>query len=246
MILSAAQIKPIKGDTESNIKRHYDLIELAAKNNVDLIVFPEMSLTGYEREEASKLAFTENDPRINILKELAALHNMIIVAGAPVKIKDKLCIGSFIFLPDGTTSIYTKQYLHSGEENFFVPNSEFNPVILSGNERISVAICADITNPVHSANAGNNKTTLYVASLFYTPAGISEAYKQLSSYAQKYGMNILMANYGGPSYNLQSGGQSAFWSKNGLLVGNMDENTSGLLIIEDSKGEWRVRTISND
>ncbi len=50
MILAAAQTNPKRGDIESNLIDHYNLIELASKNQVDLIVFPEMSITRYEIE----------------------------------------------------------------------------------------------------------------------------------------------------------------------------------------------------
>ena len=43
-----------------------------------------MSITGYEREKASELAFSENDPKLDSLRQLSADKQMIIVAGAPV------------------------------------------------------------------------------------------------------------------------------------------------------------------
>lgn len=50
--IAVAQIKPIKGDIPSNVLQHVDFIELAAVNQVDLLIFPELSLTGYEPELA--------------------------------------------------------------------------------------------------------------------------------------------------------------------------------------------------
>ena len=57
MILAAAQTKPTRRDIDANLSDHYHLIELAVKNKAQLIAFPEMSITGYEREHAQKLAF---------------------------------------------------------------------------------------------------------------------------------------------------------------------------------------------
>lgn len=236
MILAAAQIKSISQDTNANIQNHLHWIALAAQQQVQLIVFPEMSLTGYERERADELSFLENDLRLNIFKEQSVLHDMIIVVGAPIKINDQLHIGSFIFLPDNTTAIYTKQFLHDGEEKFFTPNLNFNPVIDLGDEKVSFAICADITHALHPQSAHENKASLYVASIFYTPNGIAEAYAQLSHYARKYAMNVLMANYTGESYGIPADGQSAYWEKNGMLVGTIEGTREGLLIIESTDG----------
>ncbi len=237
MKIAAAQIKPIEQNTDANIQNHLRMIELAAQQNVELIVFPEMSLTGYVMEQANELSFSENDLRIGILKEKAELYKMIIVAGAPIKINSDLFIGLFILFPDGTTSIYTKQFLHTGEEKYFSPSFAHNPLIKLNlanhqSETISLAICADITNPLHPENASKNNTSLYIASIFYTPKGIAEAYQQLSSYAKKYSMNILMANFCGSSYQLEAAGQSACWNKKGELMKQLNSQEENLLVVE--------------
>ncbi|TEB41142.1 carbon-nitrogen hydrolase family protein, partial [Flavobacterium circumlabens] len=112
MILAAAQTKPKRGDIGSNLLDHYRLIALAAEKGANLIVFPELSITGYERENAAELAFTKDDYRIDHLKELAVDHNITIVAGAPIQNESELYIGEFIIFPDNSVSIYTKQFLH--------------------------------------------------------------------------------------------------------------------------------------
>ena len=62
MKIAAAQTKPVDGDIESNLLAHHRLIELASENNVKLLVFPEMSLIGYQKELANDLSFSETDP----------------------------------------------------------------------------------------------------------------------------------------------------------------------------------------
>lgn len=57
MILAAAQIIPKQGDMDYNLNEHYRFIELAVENNVDLISFPELSISSYDREYADSLAF---------------------------------------------------------------------------------------------------------------------------------------------------------------------------------------------
>lgn len=45
--LALAQISTKLGDVESNLEKHLDYIEQAKKHKADLLVFPELSLTGY-------------------------------------------------------------------------------------------------------------------------------------------------------------------------------------------------------
>ena len=56
--IAAAQTIPVKGNIAENIKRHEKLIKYAAEKEVDILLFPELSLTGYEMELASDLSMS--------------------------------------------------------------------------------------------------------------------------------------------------------------------------------------------
>lgn len=238
MILAAAQTKPTRGNIDANLLDHYRLIELAVQNKAQLIVFPELSISGYEREDAQKLAFKKDDSRLDHLKKLAVENNIIIVAGAPIQIENEMFIGEFIISPDNSVSIYTKQFLHDGEDEFFESSFNYNPMITIENKNISFAICADIDNPLHPENACKRETDIYVASIFFTPNGIPNAYRDLQSYAQKHKMNVLMSNFSGESWGYPSAGQSAFWNNKGELVWQMNDSDSGLLLVENDNNNW--------
>ncbi len=45
--VSVAQISPVLGDIEKNIKKHLTYIDKAIAKKADMVVFPELSLTGY-------------------------------------------------------------------------------------------------------------------------------------------------------------------------------------------------------
>jgi predicted amidohydrolase len=245
MILAAAQTKPKRRDIDANLLDHYRLVQLATKNGAQLIVFPELSITGYEREDASRLAFTENDSRLDHLKKLAAEYKITIIAGAPIRIESKLFLGEFCIAPDNSVSIYTKQFLHTGEEVFYEPSFDYNPVLEIENERISCAICADIDNPKHPENASKNNSSTYIASIFFSPNGIPQAHQSLQNYASQYKMNVLMANFGGDSYGSPSGGRSAFWNKKGELIAQMDDSGSGLLLVENHDESWTSKILND-
>lgn len=243
MILAAAQTKPKRGDISSNLLNHYQLIELAVENGANLIAFPELSITGYERENAEGLVFTEDDYRIDHLKELSTRYNIVIIAGAPIKIDSKMFIGEFVIAPDDSVSIYTKQFLHEGEDEFFESSFDYNPMIEIEDQKISLAICADIDNPLHPENAKKRDTNIYIASIFFSPNGIPNAYSHLQSYAEKHKMNVLMSNFSGESWGSPSAGQSAFWNNKGELVAQMNDSDSGLLIVEKQGDDWESRIV---
>jgi predicted amidohydrolase len=80
--LALAQISTRLGDVESNLEKHLDYIEQAKKQKADLLVFPELSLTGYVLQDlVASVAHkpTENDPVFKQL--LKASRDLDLVVG---------------------------------------------------------------------------------------------------------------------------------------------------------------------
>jgi predicted amidohydrolase len=232
MKLASAQINCTVGEIRNNLEEHYRMINSAIQNDVQLIIFPELSITGYCRAEGQALAFTERDKKLNTLQELSTKGNIILIVGAPIKIKDKLYIGTFIINPNQSIQIYTKQYLHGEEQLFYTSSFNHNPILFIENERIALAICADINNQNHPLQAEKNKCSIYLPSIFYSEKGLDKGYKQLSEYAKKHSLHILMSNYSGQLWGMKSGGGSAFWNSNGKLIKRLNSTETGLLIVE--------------
>jgi predicted amidohydrolase len=154
--IAVAQTCPAKGDIQANIDEHVHLARLAAAEGAQVVLFPELSLSGYELDVAKALAFSEDDPRLSPLRELASSQAMTLIVGAPVRIGPRLHIGAFILLPDRTTELYTKHHLGAfpasascdgtvppAEATVFEPGDR-NPLIRFGGNIAAVAVCADI------------------------------------------------------------------------------------------------------
>ncbi|MGC9491355.1 nitrilase-related carbon-nitrogen hydrolase, partial [Vibrio genomosp. F10] len=56
--ISLAQIPIVRGDLCGNIENHIKMIEESSSYKADVVVFPELSLTGYELDLVSELAFS--------------------------------------------------------------------------------------------------------------------------------------------------------------------------------------------
>ncbi|HET9532598.1 MAG TPA: nitrilase-related carbon-nitrogen hydrolase, partial [Blastocatellia bacterium] len=65
MKICVAQTRPVKGDIQGNIDNHKRLIDLAASNGADMLIFPELSITGYEPELSRELATNQDDERFD-------------------------------------------------------------------------------------------------------------------------------------------------------------------------------------
>ena len=49
--IGLAQMYPKLGDVPANLDTHLDYIERAANQGVDLLIFPELSMTGYQVQD---------------------------------------------------------------------------------------------------------------------------------------------------------------------------------------------------
>src|SRR5829696_8630622 len=82
MNLALAQISTTLGDVEANLEKHLNYITQAKDQNVDLLVFPELSLTGYVLQDlVATVAHrpTDDDPIFKHL--LKASHDLDITVG---------------------------------------------------------------------------------------------------------------------------------------------------------------------
>jgi predicted amidohydrolase len=253
--LAAAQSIPKRGDVDANLAGHLRLVHAAAEEHARLIVFPELSLTGYELDLADELAFSENDARLTPLVELASAYDMTLVVGAPVRIARRLHIGAFILSPDRSVDLYTKRRLGAfppdaspdgivppAEATVFHPGDR-NPLVRFDGHAAAVAVCSDIRRPSHPEEAAGRGATTYLASMFVIPTDLEEERTRLAEYAVRHSMAVVFANFGGPTGRLPSGGRSAIVSEKGELLIELQATGAGVaLAVEDGAG-WRTKEV---
>ena len=257
-IVAAAQIVVRRGDVEWNVRRHVRLARAAADEGAQIVLFPEMSLTGYELDRARDLAFTGQDERLGPLAEAAAAGALTLVVGAPVRAGSRLHIGAFIVSPDGGIALYTKRRLGAfgpsaavdgvvppAEATVFQPG-DHDPLVRLGARTAAVAICADIGAPEHPRQAAQRGATTYLASMFVIPSEFDAEAAALSRYAAEHAMAVVMANHGGPTGGLASAGRSSLWSERGDLVARLEDRGDGVALGFESDQGWRGRAIRVD
>jgi predicted amidohydrolase len=208
MKICIAQTRAVKGDIEANLVNHKKAIELAASHGAKMIIFPELSLTGYEPELANALATDKDEERFNDLQQVSDERNIEIGAGIPIRSGKGILIGMIIFQPFQPRQTYFKQYLHPDEEPYFMKGP--SQKVLEGiNDHIALAICYEISVPEHVRRAHENGAKIYVASVAKTVDGIEKAFGTLAATAKKYSMVVLVSNCVGECEGKEAGGRSA-------------------------------------
>ncbi len=236
--IAAAQSGSVKGESGKNVDIHLRFIEEGQKAGVDVMIFPELSLTGYEPGIAKECALAPDNPLLQPLKEASRAAGMMIVAGCPLISEDeKPWLGALIFIPDGETKIYRKKYLHGSEVEYFTSSNE-NMVVRYQGKNIGMAICADTDNPSHAKDTASLGADIYAAGMLITPEGIEKTHKLMSGYASKYRMTTLFANHNKPSSVFDTGGKSAIWNEAGEIIVSAKGRESALVIAEQNKRGW--------
>jgi predicted amidohydrolase len=239
MKICVAQTRPIKGNIEANIDSHRRLIDLAIPLSVDTIIFPELSITGYEPELSKELATNQNDSRLAIFQEISDSKKMVIGVGVPMVITAGIQISMLLFQPGQERQVYAKKYLHLDELPFFVGGVNLSTQINS-QPQVGLAICYEISVPEHAEIAFKNGSEIYIASAVKSKTSIGPSVKTLSAIAKKYSMMVLLSNCIGETGGYDCPGKSSAWNKDGLLIGELDDQHEGILVLDTDSNEIEI------
>ncbi|RMT84185.1 carbon-nitrogen hydrolase family protein [Pseudomonas viridiflava] len=242
-ILAAAQFHSERGQLARNLDGHLTFMRHAAERGAHYLLFPELSLIGYEPEIARELAVDPHDNRLDPLRSLAMQLNLTTTVGMPLKgPSDTVLIGALTFTAQGEVIAYAKQYLHPGEDAVFRAGSTdcFLPL---EQQLVGLCVCADFSHPEHVQRMAAGNAWVYAASVLISPGGYENDAALLQGHARRHGLPVLMANHGGPTGGWESAGRSGLWNEKGNWVGGLEAAGNGLVIATCQPQGWQVQTV---
>lgn len=243
--LAAAQTISTPGDLVANIERHCAFVHTAAAAGVNLLLFPELSLSGYEPDLLASCVIDPAGSALAPLRELAQRHGMTLVLGAPLASASKHpYIGAIVLFADGSNATYHKRHLHPGEERWACPGTVEAASFPLDNERFALAICADTSHTEHACAAAATGASLYLAGMLVSEQGYAADSATLQRHAANHGYGVLMANHGGPSGGYVSAGRSAFWNAAGQLVASTTGAGEQLLVLRGQNDNWSAELLT--
>jgi predicted amidohydrolase len=217
--MAAAQSTSVPLDVVANVQNHLRFVEAAAQHGVQWLVFPELSLTGYELAAMPDLVLHADHALLAPLREAAQRTGMAITVGAPVDSGSPLpFIGAITLRPDGQHSVYAKHHLHGSETRFATAGSAQVGLQAWAGQQIASAICADTNYPSHAAQAAAAGACVYAAGILTSANGYAAEAPLWASYAREHAMTVVIANHGGPSGGYLSAGRSVIWGTDGALL----------------------------
>ena len=145
--VALAQIAPALGQLDANVARHLEILANARERRADLVVFPELGLTGYLLQDlAGEVAMRLDDKR---LADLAAATNGLsaVISFVEESTDHRLFISAGLFEDGQLCHVHRKLFLPTyglfDERRFFAAGDTLRAVPSRLGAGIGLAVCED-------------------------------------------------------------------------------------------------------
>lgn len=211
LTVAAAQPPCVSFDVAVNALTHAATVRSAAAR---VVVFPEMSLTGYELDAP---ALTPGDPRLNPLVDACAETGSLVLAGAPVTGDAGACHIAMLAIDGGGARVaYRKMWLGTAEAQRFTPGDRPAVMEVEG-WRLGLAICKDTGIPQHAAGTAAVGMDVYVAAVLEFREDVPVPVDRARRVIRDYGVWVAVSSFAGSTGGgyTTAAGCSAIWSPDG-------------------------------
>ena len=148
--IAVAQIAPLLGDVEANLDRHRAAIDQAREAGVDVLVFPELSLTGYRlKDTVPEVAATDGD---DVFERLALMSaDISLLVGLVEETQLHHFFNTAAYFQDGKlAAVHRKVYLPTygmfDEQRYFARGNRIR-AFDTRHGRAATLICEDMLHP---------------------------------------------------------------------------------------------------
>ena len=231
--VSIAQINPIVGSFKQNLQMISESISKAKADNADVIIFPELALTGYPPEDLLfRPTFIKKVD--HALEQIAILSKDIVtVIGAPVIRENKLYNMACVLCNGENIYEYAKQHLPNyrvfDEKRYFNKGKE-NGIIDINGHKIGLLICEDIwkKQPAKKAKVAGAELLLVLNASPFRSGKTQERLDLLSQRSSDNQLPIVYNNLVGGQDELIFDGESMAFNDKGELTFQAPSFESGV------------------
>jgi NAD+ synthase (glutamine-hydrolysing) len=248
--IAAAQIDVVVGDLPGNAERILDAYDAAEEAGADLVVFPELTITGYPPEDLLlRPAFVAQ--AVETLDKIAArTGRCAAVIGFPEPGRD-LHNAAAVCAHGRVHGTYRKQLLPNyavfDEQRYFVPRTETPALFVIAGVKVGVSICEDAwspSGPILEEAAGGAELVVNLNASPYYAQRWRERETMLATRAADASVPIVYANLVGGQDELVFDGASVVFDEQGHLVARARQFVEDLLVVDlDVRPTFRKRQL---
>jgi predicted amidohydrolase len=224
LTIAVAQPLCIPYDVAANAAIHAATVRSAGAR---VVVFPELSLTGYELDAPP---ITAEDPRLAPIVEACAETGSLVLVGAPVHgDAGNVHIAMLAVDEGGARVAYRKMWLGGAEPSRFSPGSE--PVVLEVDGwRLGLAICKDTGVPRHAADTAALGIDAYVAGMLESAEDAAVPEERARRVAADHHVWVAISSFAGSTGGgyAEAAGRSGIWTSDGGVAARAGTETGAI------------------
>jgi NAD+ synthase (glutamine-hydrolysing) len=252
MRLALAQIDSIVGDLDANRAKVEDYLDRARDARADLVIFPELVLTGYPPEDLLLRPGFIRAARQSLEELAKEVKDVTVIVGAPHFDVD-LYNAAFVLDEGEVKAIWRKRFLPNygvfDEDRYFASGNGSEGFLLRVSETlVGVTICEDIWQPgpptTELALAGAQLVVNLSASPFYV-GKVEEREEMLRTRARDNSCFIAFTNAVGGQDELLFDGHSVVLSDDGHVLARAPGFEEHLLLVDLDPEESIGRRLSD-
>lgn len=242
--MELVQEAPEPREVEVNANR---VAELLHASSADLLVFPELYLSGYELTDLEEVAITLQSPVIKSLASVCALSGVSLLVGF-VEVGEDGYYDSYLAIDGVGTGVKSirKTHLFGAERDVFLAGDTLEPIVLAG-VRMGILNCFELEFPEVARTL-----VLRGASILVSGAANMQPYANdhgvaVVARALENRVPVAYVNHIGISGELNFCGLSQIVDATGLVIESLGRNSPGIAKVEielEAPIPWQVDMLS--
>ena len=236
--LVLAQLNFVVGDIEANREQIIAACQTATRvHKADIIIFPELALTGYPPEDLLLRAELYDRCEAALKSIAAASHDITIILGCPMRDGKKIYNSALVYQGGEQLAVYHKHALPNysvfDEKRYFTPGEAPCVVELHGIP-MGITICEDVwvEAPIRKAVDAGARCIININASPYHTGKASEREQLLLSHVQRHHVPMIYINLVGGQDELVFDGHSFVYDGTGQLVFRGEEFETALYAVD--------------
>ena len=237
MRLALAQLDVVVGDLDRNVERIVGAIEEAAGAGADLVVLPELAVTGYPPEDLLLRPGFVRAARRAVDEIARTCRDTVALVGAPALERD-VANAAFVCAGGRVAGIYRKHFLPNygvfDEHRYFAPGREL-VLLASGEVLVGPTICEDVWQPGPPATDLALAGAMLLVNLSASPFHVGKAEdreEMLVTRARDNAVYVAFCNLVGGQDELVFDGHSVVLDDEGEVIARAPGFEEALLLVD--------------
>lgn len=248
MLVGAAQIDVSIGDKSANMEKCLRFLDMARRQNIEMLVFPECALTGYvfnSFDEAFQLAETVPGESTRQIKDTCRKYEITAIVGLLEQDRGKLYNSAVLINPEGLLGTYRKTHTLCLGVDRYISRGEDLPVFSIPQGKVGILICYDQRFPEHA-----RIMALKGAQIIVHPTNLpenAEAYANFFNQARacENRLFVISASRVGQERNVRFIGRSQIIEYSGKILAEGSEDKEEIIKAEINLKESIVKHVVN-